>query len=304
MRKYTLLICATVFLIGIFYFVFDWKLVIGNWKLFKNVTINDFESDKTKTVNSVHPLLFSDQEAFSKAVNNSHPFTTNQLRGGIIPHHLVASDNIANFFATMKQFNYSTIVLIGPNHYEKGDFDVLTSRIGWDSPYGIVEPKTTIVDDLVEKNLAQIDESTLEEEHSVASFTPFIQHFIPGTKVVPIILKQRFSIKNADVLSDYLSQLPSDTFFLASVDFSHYLPKEIASQKDTITEKILIKRNYEELYRLDNDYIDSPPSVILLMKIMEKINAKQMALFAHTNSASYPNSDQKNTTSHFVLGFW
>src|SRR5260221_5015310 len=93
----------------------------------------------------IHPLLVSDQEAFTKAIKNAHPFTTNQLRGGIIPHHLVASDNIAIFFATMKQFSYKTIILIGPNHYEKGNFDVLTSKIGWDSPYGIVEPDTEVV---------------------------------------------------------------------------------------------------------------------------------------------------------------
>jgi MEMO1 family protein len=252
----------------------------------------------------VHPLLFSDQEAFTKAITGAHAFTTIPLKGGIIPHHLVASDNIANFFRTLNSLNIKTIVLIGPNHYEKGDFDALTSNIGWDSPYGVVESDTQVIDELVIKNLAHIDDDTIEHDHSVASFTPFFRHFIPGTKIVPIILKRGFSVADAEILSDYLSQLPSDTFFIASVDFSHYLPKDIAYEKDIITEELLTKKNYSGLYQLNNDFIDSPSSIILLLKTMEKIKANNMEIFAHTNSANYPNSDQKNTTSHYVVGFY
>jgi AmmeMemoRadiSam system protein B len=325
-RKHILLLFLIIFLIGISYLVIDWKLVIGNWKLYTSHSrISNLESSKSiknDILNPIHPLLFSDQEAFTKAINTAHPFTSDQLKGGIIPHHLVASDNIANFFATMKQSNNATIVLIGPNHYQKGDFDVLTSKFAWDSPYGIVEPDTAIIDELVNRNLAHIDEDTVEHDHSVASFAPFIQYFIPGTKVVPIILKRGFSIEDIEQLSIYLANLTNQChpgeattsigshynncsiFFLASVDFSHYLPKDNAYQKDKFTEELLKGKDYGELYRLNNDYLDSPPSVILLMKTMEKLRADNLQIFAHTNSANYPNSDQKNTTSHFVVGFW
>lgn len=253
---------------------------------------------------SSHPLLFYDEPLFLKSTTNAKSFTTSPLRGGIIPHHLVVSDNIANFFKIIQIINPSTIVLIGPNHYEKGNFDVLTSLENWETPNGIVASDTTMIHELVNRKLAHIDEDTVEHDHSVASFPPFIKYFLPEAKVVPLILKREFSIADAEKLSTYLSQLPSDTFFIASVDFSHYLPKEMARQKDITTLKILEKRNYEELYSMNSDYLDSPSSIIVLMKIMEKLNVNQMQVFAHTNSADYPLSDQKSTTSHFIVGFY
>lgn len=252
-----------------------------------------------------HPLFFHDEQLFLKTTTNAEPFSTSKsLRGGILPHHLVASDNIANFFKTIQPSNPSTIVLIGPNHYEKGDFDVSTSMESWDTPYGIVPSDTQRVQEIVNKNLAHIDEEAVEHDHSVASFPPFIKYFLPDAKVIPLIVKRGFSIEDAKKLSTYLSQLPPNTFFVASVDFSHYLPRDIAYRKDMVTQKILESRNYEELIRLNNDYLDSPSSVIIVMMTMEKLHANQMQFFTHTNSADYPSSDQKSTTSHFVVGFW
>jgi MEMO1 family protein len=230
-------------------------------------------------------------------------FTTKTLRGGIIPHHLVASDNIANFFASIHP-HPKTIVLIGPNHYEKGDFNVITSEKAWKTPNGNVASDTGLIKELLDKNLVKVDDNIITNDHSVASFPSFIQYFLPETKVVPMVVKSGFSMSDTETLASYLAQLPAEVFFIASVDFSHYLPKDIAFQRDTITKKAMETKNYEAIYRLNNDYLDSPPSLVLLMKIMEKRGAKQMQIFAHTNSAEYPLSHQKSTTSHFIIGFY
>jgi len=267
--------------------------------------LSDNRQPKTDN-NSVHPLLFYDEQAFLRATQTAHPFITQPLKGAIIPHHLVASDNIANLFKTIQPSNYKTIVLIGPNHYEKGNSNIVTSRKPWQTPFGTVYPDAGYYSSTVYGNVIPIDEDVLEHDHAVAGLMPFIAYYTPHVKVIPILLKYKFSIADADKLATTLSGMCHSgecPFFFASVDFSHYLPKEIANQKDEITKNAIESKNYEALSKMGSDYLDSPPSIIVLMKIMEKLSATNMQIFAHTNSADYPNADQKSTTSHFVVGF-
>ena len=75
---------------------------------------------------------------------------TYHISGGIIPHHFLASELIADFFNQLSGQHPQTIILVGPNHYERGEFKVLTSLKGWDTPYGLLEPNKEFLEYLVE----------------------------------------------------------------------------------------------------------------------------------------------------------
>ena len=49
------------------------------------------------------------------------------IKAGIIPHHGLASFIIADFFNLLIDQDPSTVVLIGPNHYEVGKYPAITS---------------------------------------------------------------------------------------------------------------------------------------------------------------------------------
>lgn len=80
---------------------------------------------------------------------------------------------------------------------------------------------------LIGKNLVNIDEGVLPNDHALSSLMPFIKYYMPDTKVVPILLSKKFSKEKPRVLADNLSKLvKKDIVLVASVDFSHYLTNE------------------------------------------------------------------------------
>jgi hypothetical protein len=158
------------------------------------------------------------------------------VRGGIVPHHLLAGHIDAAFFETIAKQRPSTIVLFGPNHFGRGFSDTITTGRDWKTVYGDVPTDRTIVAGLTEAGIAGIEEAIVKEEHSVYSLIPFIKKSLPEAKVVPLILSNRMSFEDADALADALLDIvPKDTVFVSSIDFSHYQRLPVANFHDALS---------------------------------------------------------------------
>ena len=94
-----------------------------------------------------------------------------KIKGGIVPHHLVAGFMPATFFNSLQKQKPSVIVLIGPNHFSRGQGKVITTMRDWKTIYGVVKTDTNLV-----KKLSSlfVEEDVIAEEHSVYSLIPFI----------------------------------------------------------------------------------------------------------------------------------
>lgn len=253
------------------------------------------------------PLVFFEQDSFYEGVlytkQNNHSFSY-QTAGGIIPHHLFPSYIIADFFNRLSSQKPPTIILIGPNHHEIGDRSVLSSDFGWQTPFGIVEPNRIIIHDLKEKHLLGLDNEVTVHEHSVGGIMPYVKYYLPNTTVVPIIVKRGLSMDEINTLASSLSSYIEDgAVVAASVDFSHYLSSEKAAQKDEITLQAMQNFDYRLLLTLNNDYVDSPPAVAILLASMQKKGSTMSDLLHHTNSGILQNNPFQPTTSYISLVF-
>jgi MEMO1 family protein len=85
----------------------------------------------TKPVQKSRPLVsgvthFSrqdDPEFYNQAYKIDKTYTKSavgHIRGGILPHHLLAGQLIAGFFSGISKQTVTTIILIGPNNYDHG----------------------------------------------------------------------------------------------------------------------------------------------------------------------------------------
>lgn len=263
------------------------------------------KSDKASEIRE-QPLVFFDEKLFYQAVNQAKEnkeAAGKKIAGGIIPHHLLASFMIADFFKTVSAQKVENVFLIGPNHYEKGKDSALTSIYNWSTPFGQVATGSSIINRLVENKLAGIDDKILEKEHSVAGIMPFIKYYLPGAKVVPIILSQNTTRREMEKLSDELmsSVKKENSIIIASVDFSHYLTSEEAEDKDRETLKIMENFEYELLLNLDNDHLDSPASIGVMMMAMEKIKSGRLQILQNTNSGNLLGERYGKTTSYFSI---
>ena len=230
------------------------------------------------------------------------------LSGGVVPHHLLAHSLIAHFFQRLAESDVrpETIVLIGPNHFSRGDKDVLTGIRGWDTPFGQVETDAAMARSFVGNGFSGIDEDAIEGDHAIYGIIPFIRYYLPETKVVPLLLGSRISPEATEMLSDQLSALvhTNRVSLIASTDFSHYLSSAESRKKDAETLRSISNRDYRQIGTYGNDHIDSPASLIAVMKAYEKSDWNYIRLFEHTDSGKIQQKPNMENTSYFTLGFF
>ena len=254
-----------------------------------------------------HPLVFYEERSFLDGINlaKSVQKPPYKIIGGIIPHHLAVGFIMADFYSRLSWQKPSTIILIGPNHYEKGSFKTLTSLYGWQTPYGTVEPDEFIIHALIKQNLAAIDEDTLTSDHAVAGSMSFVKYYIPNAKVVPILLSGSLTEKESEILADGVKGfVKQGAVIIAPVDFSHYLSNQQAKKNDEITLQVIKDFNYHQLFLMNNDYLDSAPSIGVILMVMQKLGIVRMDLLYHSNSGEIQKNDYIPTTSYFSIAFY
>lgn len=272
---------------------------------YKNIE-TDKNIDNTP-ISYIHPAYFFESDTFTDAVgrvkesNKKYP---KPILGGVVPHHLLPSFIIADFFKNLAEQNPDTIILIGPNHYELGNRPVLSSLGGWDTPFGVVEPNKEIIDEFYTKNHVDFNDKVLDEEHSMGGIMPFIKHYLPNAKVVPIILSGNLKMNEIENLANTLaSKVNKKTVIVASVDFSHYQVEAQAKINDEVTLQLMEDNDYSKMIDLSSAYIDSPTSIITLLMVMKKVGKKDFDLVYHTNAGEILRDPYHEVTSYFSFVF-
>jgi len=220
------------------------------------------------------------------------------VKGGVVPHHLLAGYMPATFFNHLSKQKPSLIVLIGPNHFDTGKKPIISSFRDWQTPYGTLQTDQSLVKKLLAEDLISVDEETMKGEHSINSLTSFISKSLPNAKVVSLILKYKTPTSTLNLLVENLEKnLPDDAVVVASVDFSHYMTWPVADFHDELSKQVIKNFDYS---RIDNLEIDSPASVYTLLKLMEYYGIQKIGYELHDNAAQLMNDPSlEETTSHY-----
>jgi MEMO1 family protein len=264
-------------------------------------------NSKTKVSLATHPNLFYDESLFYNGIANieEQAEVNKKIKGGIIPHHLLPSHLVLDFFSRLS-LDTDTIILLGPNHYELGDHNIITSQYAWDTVFGSVEPNFDISNQLINNPQLDIaiDEEVALNEHSVSGIMPYIKYYLPDTRVVPLILSTKNTIDDSKKLASYLNQYSEENkiVIVASVDFSHYLRQEETRLMDEQSRIAIEQHDYDTIQGFSNDNLDSPPAIITILKYMEGLGAEQ-EIIANTNSGVLLDIDSEDLTSYFEILF-
>lgn len=256
--------------------------------------------------NPSHPSSFVSRQDLYTLLGKERP-ANNMPAGKIIsavaPHHLVAGDLIVELMQAVAVSKPELVIVVGPNHSNSGG-KVITGFYDWQTPEGKVKTEEKTARALIEKGLAVRDEEILSREHSVGTHMPFIRHYLPEAKVVPIILHHDITLQEVDGLLTALEPYINDrTVILSSVDFSHYLKRQEAEVKDKETLAYMRAFNYSSIFRLGNDYLDSPASLAFAFQLAQRQGIEEFTLLGNTNSGIILKNDLIETTSYFTLVF-
>ncbi len=259
-------------------------------------------ADEQEPELGLHYASYSQRESYT-GLENPQPVKVadSQVYGGIVSHHFYVETEIAKFFQSMKNQKPKTVVIIGPNHFNAGNGDILISRFGYETPYGILQNDQKLSAKLIDGGLGRNEEKPFEMEHSISALVGFAEHTFPDTKFVPIMVKRGTSKQRLDELADFLNrELSSDSLVIASVDFSHHQNRIAADYHDRRSIAAIEGFQYDSISNLE---IDSPPSIYTLLQFLEKRGAGKMA-YEHVNQAEFSgNLASEDVTSYLFAHF-
>lgn len=226
-------------------------------------------------------------------------------QGGVVPHHLLASDLIAEFFySAYARVSPRRVIVIGPNHPDAGIYKITTSPSDWETVYGKVTTDKAVVAAADTLSFVGVDSELLAREHSIFTVIPFIQAYFPEATVVPFAISSDISQSE---LNDFIRTLKpfidEETFVVASVDFSHYLSSDNATARDGVMRRLIEERAYDTIRGLQSDFLDSPASLIATLRLTEQAGAKDIEIIKNITSADIIGRPLDSSTSYFTILF-
>ncbi len=162
-----------------------------------------------------------------------------EVVGAIVPHAgYVYSGWVAAYaYRTLEKTTHphERVVVVGPNHTGYGAPVSVFPRGEWVTPLGPVAVDEEIAKQIVERSSAEFDTDAHIFEHSVEVQLPFLQTIYPSFSFVPIVMLDQ----SYDAAKELAEALPPDVVLIASSDFSHYVPADVAKRLDMLViEKI------------------------------------------------------------------
>jgi len=187
-----------------------------------------------------------------------------------------------------------TVVILGPNHTGLGS-GVSTMKGIWRTPLGDVKTDDEFIDMLWrECEILDLDESAHLREHSIEVQLPFLQHLSMlhpvDFKIVPISMMMQdyeTAIEVGHSIAKVSMELDRRVVIIASTDFSHYEPQDIASKKDALAIRAILNMDERELYTTvvnNNITMCGYGPTMAMIRAMKELGAEDVRLLAYATS--------------------
>lgn len=161
------------------------------------------------------------------------------VKGLLAPHAgYVYSGPIAahSYYKLVEDGFPETFIILCPNHTGLGSGVSTFIEGEWETPIGKVEIDSKFAEKLVSNaDIIDSDSSAHLQEHSCEVQIPFLQYFSRDFKVVPVCMWMQDLETSSEVgisIKKTAEELERDIVVIASSDFTHYKPHDVAYQND------------------------------------------------------------------------
>lgn len=129
-----------------------------------------------------------------------------------------------------------TIIIVGPNHTGFGSGASIMIEGKWQTPLGEVQINSTLAHAIQSHSqYLDIDENAHTYEHSIEVQLPFLQYVYDSFSLVPICMMMQDLEVSQDIgTAISTAATGANILIIASTDFSHYEPQNIANTKDRL----------------------------------------------------------------------
>lgn len=227
----------------------------------------------------------------------------------IIPHHDITTGRQNSFYkAVSQEIQPSVIVIIAPNHFELGEkLITLPKETVFHAPDGDLEIDYDLISKIAEaesvKDSVSLQKDLWYGEHGIFIHSPFLKHYFPKAKVVPVLTKMLSTdeeFASFEKLGQLLAEiLPEDALVIASVDFSHYQIPRMTEFHDSVAMNTI--QNMEDPRYAE---IDSPESIQVILKYCGAKQAVNPVLIDRSSTYDYIPDEFVESTSHQYWCFY
>ena len=171
------------------------------------------------------------------------------ILGAVVPHagYMYSGSVAAEVYSRLPERD--TFVFLGPNHHGRGA-PVALSRDSWKTPLGVVETDQELAD-AVAGSIIDHDEAAHLYEHSIEVQIPFLQCRFKSFKILPIAMGLQDEETAREVgqeLAKAITSLKRNAAIIASSDFTHYEPQDVARKVDASLIESALNMDISELY--------------------------------------------------------
>ncbi len=208
------------------------------------------------------------------------------IKGAVVPHagYMFSGPIAAHVCSALAEDGFpETFIIIGPKHTGAGSPIAITTE-DFKTPLGNVTVDLELAKEL---HTGVIDNDLIahRSEHSIEVQLPFLQYLKPDIKFVPLCIGQQ-TYKMAKEVGGIISKAIKgrDVVILASTDFSHYVPRDIAQKKDQKALDAIIKLDAKGLYKTVDKFNISMCGFGPVMTMIEAVDATSAKLLKYSTS--------------------
>jgi hypothetical protein len=199
-----------------------------------------------------------------------HRTSERRIRAAVVPHagYVYSGMIAARAFGELAgERSPRSVLLLGVDHHGLGRPFAVSDR-DWETPLGPVAVDHDLVRALARPPI-EVDERGHRPEHSIEVELPFLQYVEPEVTIAALMV--RFAPfdtlrRVAEVVRNAIRG--RDVLLIASTDFSHYIPADLARRLDQMAIDQILARNgrglYETVVANDISMCGIAPTTVLL----------------------------------------
>jgi AmmeMemoRadiSam system protein B len=197
-----------------------------------------------------------------------------------------------------------TVVLVGPSHHARFDGVALWATGAFETPLGRAP-----IDEALARALLDADPSVRDlpevhrEEHSLEVQMPFLQHLVPGLRLVPMLMGTQ-SRPEVDALAAALGSVlagEKDVLLVASSDLSHYQSEPVAHELDAVVADCVDRFDAEGLMRrleTSRGHACGGGPLVAVMKAARSLGADRASVLRYATSGDVGERDKTRVVGY------
>jgi AmmeMemoRadiSam system protein B len=223
----------------------------------------------------------------------------------ISPHAgLVYSGPVAaHGYAWLRGCRDLAVVIVGPSHFQRFEGAAVFASGSWETPLGRIPVDEEIARALIDADASIVaDAAPHAREHSIEMQLPFLQHLVPGLRIVPLLMgsQGRSEVDRVSrALAKVLASRPA--LVIASSDLSHYRPAPEAWALDALVlgdvERFDASALMDRLESSDQHACGGGP-MVAVMQAARALGADRGQVLRHADSGDVGERDKSRVVGY------